>query len=86
VTDMDDARPLRVLLRTREGRLRDTQAGGEIVDPEEFRALLQAGERLRVRHESTGTDCTLDTIAQVVAACFPGQRGLFGAPGDGTPA
>ncbi|MGA4847201.1 hypothetical protein ACOBQB_13405 [Streptomyces sp. G5(2025)] len=66
-----DPRPLRVLLRTRDGRLRKTGAHGEIVCPEEFRALLQAGERLRVRHESTGADCTLDTAAQVSAACLP---------------
>ncbi|MEU9183260.1 hypothetical protein AB0D14_01570 [Streptomyces sp. NPDC048484] len=84
MTGADDPRPLSFLLRTRDGQLRDTGAGGEIVGPEEFRARLQAGERLRVRHETTGADCTLDVVAQVIAVCLPAQRGLFGAPGDGT--
>ncbi|WP_329127120.1 hypothetical protein [Streptomyces sp. NBC_01465] len=79
---VDDPRPLRVLLRTRDGRLKDTGGSGQFVSPEEFRARLQAGERLRVRHESTGADCTLDTVAQVIAAFLPVQRGLFGAPGE----
>ncbi|NEB74129.1 hypothetical protein G3I40_02575 [Streptomyces sp. SID14478] len=66
----EDPRPLRVLLRTCDGRLRDP-ADGDVVGLEEFRARLQAGERLRVRHERTGADCTLDTVAQVITACLP---------------
>ncbi|MFE9680834.1 hypothetical protein [Streptomyces sp. NPDC006285] len=77
-------RPLRVLLRSRDGRLLDTQDGGRDVTLEEFRARLQAGERLRVRHETTGGDCTLDTVLDLVATCLPKEGGLLGLPRDGS--
>ncbi|WP_329124713.1 hypothetical protein [Streptomyces sp. NBC_01465] len=79
----EDPRPLHVLLRTRDGRLLDTEDGGKDVGQEEFRARLQAGERLRVRHETTGADCTMDLVLRLVADCLPKEGGLLGLLGDG---
>ncbi|GAA1374288.1 hypothetical protein [Streptomyces beijiangensis] len=79
----EDPRPLRVLLRSRDGRLLDLEDGGRDVTLEEFRARLQTGERLRVRHETTGGDCTLDLLLQLVATCLPKEGGLLGLLGDG---
>ncbi|MER5440150.1 hypothetical protein [Streptomyces sp. NPDC002790] len=62
--------PVRELIRTAEGVLTDAADGTTVSFPE-LRARLQAGERLRVRHETTDTDCTLDTIFDLLAACLP---------------
>jgi hypothetical protein len=78
-------RPLRVLVRTRDGLMRDPESG-DAVSLAEFHARLQAGERLRVRHETTGADCTIDTLLQLISVCLPLQHGLSGEPEGGTPA
>ncbi|WP_199551594.1 hypothetical protein [Streptomyces sp. N35] len=78
-----DPRPLRMLIRTEDGRLIDPQQGRKEVALTEFRALLQAGERLRVRHETTNVDCTMDLVTDLLATFLQKEGGLLGLLGGG---
>ncbi|WP_121006180.1 hypothetical protein [Saccharothrix australiensis] len=67
------ARARRVLLRERDGGLFDVDEQ-RVVDAAELLDGLRAGRRFRAHRRSTGADCTLEVLAEVLGPALSGPR------------
>ncbi|GAA1356840.1 hypothetical protein [Saccharothrix algeriensis] len=77
----DRARGRRVLLRERDGSLFDVD-DQRVVDAGELLDDLRAGRRFRAHRRSTGADCTVEVLAEVLGPALSGPLTGHGGPVD----